>query len=275
MMADRFIKLYDKILKWEWYKNTNVKVLFLHLLLKANFKDMSFEGHKILRGQLVTSLPSLSSELGMTTRQIRVSLDHLIMTGEVATKSYPRYRVITIIHYDEYQSDGRQNGSQMTGRTAAKRQSNDSQMTGGRQADDSQMTASIEYIESIEGIEKKEHIEREKTASRFTPPTREEILRFCEEAGLEIDVDRFINYYTANGWMVGKNKMKDWKATVRNWVHRDVMSKQSGPAKSAPAPQRSSSSHNFEERDYSGVQDDEMSRLAEEMRRFKETGELF
>ena len=74
-MAGRFIKLYDKILSWEWYSDINTFRLFVHLLLKANYKDLNFEGRKILRGQLVTSLSSLSSQTGLTVRQVRVSLD--------------------------------------------------------------------------------------------------------------------------------------------------------------------------------------------------------
>lgn len=267
-MADRFIKLYDKILKWEWYKNTNVKVLFLHLLLKANYKDLSFEGHKILRGQLVTSLPSLSAELGMTTKQIRGSLEHLIATGELTSKSYPRYRVITIVHYDDYQSDGRQNGSQTAVERAPKRQPEGSQRAGSGQAEGSQRAASIEYIEQIEKIDKVEQIEERggRTAKRFTPPTREDIIAFCLENGLIIDVDRFIDYYTSNGWMVGRNHMKDWKATVRNWAKGDNnRSTRLAPAKRVIAQE-------FPQRDYSSVNDDMMSSLAAEMEQAKKDG---
>ena len=254
-MAGRFIKLYDKLLKWEWYKNTNTKVLFIHLLLRANYTDASFEGHKVLRGQLVTSLSSLASETGLTVRQVRVSLEHLMMTGEVASKAYPRYRVITIVHYDEYQSDGRQNGSQMTGETSVKRQANDRLMTGKRQADDRLMTVgtapSIEYIErveEIERIEKTEESER-KTAKRFVPPSREELSSFCQENGLSIDVDRFLNHYESNGWMVGRNKMKDWRATARNWSKKDnTMSPAMRQTKTVAAQQ-------YEQRDYGNVQD--------------------
>lgn len=52
---------------------------------------------------------------------------------------------------------------------------------------------------------------------RFIPPTREEIQSFTNEHQCHIDIDRFIDYYNSNGWKIGKNKMSDWKATVRNW----------------------------------------------------------
>lgn len=58
-------------------------------------------------------------------------------------------------------------------------------------------------------------------SKRFTPPSKQEIEQYIEENGYTVDADRFIDYYTANGWMVGKNHMKDWKATIRNWERRD------------------------------------------------------
>ena len=56
-----------------------------------------------------------------------------------------------------------------------------------------------------------------KTQKRFTPPTLEEVQEYCKERGNKVDAVRWFNYYTSNGWMVGKNKMKDWKAAIRTW----------------------------------------------------------
>ncbi len=63
----------------------------------------------------------------------------------------------------------------------------------------------------------KEKNKKEKATSRFIPPTLDEVKAYCSERGNNVDPERFIDYYTANGWKVGKNKMKDWKATVRTW----------------------------------------------------------
>ena len=52
---------------------------------------------------------------------------------------------------------------------------------------------------------------------RFVPPSREEVQAYCLERKNNVDAERFIDYYTSNGWMVGKNKMKDWKASIRTW----------------------------------------------------------
>lgn len=57
-----------------------------------------------------------------------------------------------------------------------------------------------------------------KTAKRFCPPTPEDVRSYVEEKGyVGFDVERFIDHYTSNGWMVGRNKMKDWRAAARNW----------------------------------------------------------
>lgn len=56
------------------------------------------------------------------------------------------------------------------------------------------------------------------------PPTLEEVSAYCEERHNNIDPQVFIDFYESKGWMVGKNKMKDWKACVRTWERSDVKS---------------------------------------------------
>lgn len=53
-------------------------------------------------------------------------------------------------------------------------------------------------------------------------PTLDEVKAYCNERGNSVDPERFIDYYTANGWKVGKNPMKDWKAAVRTWERQDT-----------------------------------------------------
>lgn len=59
------------------------------------------------------------------------------------------------------------------------------------------------------------------TRKRFVPPTVDEVRDYCYDRGNSVDPQRFVDYYTSNGWMVGKNKMKDWKAAVRTWEQKD------------------------------------------------------
>lgn len=56
----------------------------------------------------------------------------------------------------------------------------------------------------------------------FTPPTRDEVEAYAAEKGWSgFPVDRFIAYYESNGWMVGRVKMRSWRAAMSNWWHRD------------------------------------------------------
>ena len=64
---------------------------------------------------------------------------------------------------------------------------------------------------SIEGEKRK----------RFIPPTVEQVREYCVERNNGIDPEKFVNFYDSKGWMIGKNKMRDWKAAVRNWERRE------------------------------------------------------
>lgn len=65
--------------------------------------------------------------------------------------------------------------------------------------------------------EYKECIADKPPRTRFAIPSVEDVKAYCSERGNDVDPQRFVDYYTANGWKVGKNPMKDWKATVRTW----------------------------------------------------------
>lgn len=116
-----YIKLSRKMLDWEWYTDINTKVLFLHMLLKANWKDSKFQGNDVPRGSFVSSLPKLSEDTQLTIREIRTAILHLKTTGEVTVKTFSKYSIFTVVKYNEYQSNDMQIDSQPTG----KRHSND------------------------------------------------------------------------------------------------------------------------------------------------------
>lgn len=60
---------------------------------------------------------------------------------------------------------------------------------------------------------------------RFTPPTCDEVQAYCTERKNSVDVQQFMNYYESNGWRVGKNPMKDWRAAVRTWERNGINKK--------------------------------------------------
>ena len=63
---------------------------------------------------------------------------------------------------------------------------------------------------------------KRKERAHFTKPTLEEVAAYCRERKNQVDPQRFVDYYTSNGWRVGRNPMKDWKAAVRTWERNDA-----------------------------------------------------
>lgn len=76
-------------------------------------------------------------------------------------------------------------------------------------------------IEIEKELETEIELEVKKRSTRFSPPALEDVKAYCLERNKGVDPERWYNHYTANGWMVGKNKMKDWKAAVRTWESRE------------------------------------------------------
>lgn len=69
--------------------------------------------------------------------------------------------------------------------------------------------------------EKENNIYNGDKSNRFVPPTLEEVQEYCFERGNNVDAETFVDFYSSKGWMVGKNKMKDWKAAVRTWERKE------------------------------------------------------
>jgi hypothetical protein len=102
-MTESWLKLYRKLTQWEWYTNSHMVHLYLHLLLTANVSDKPFQGETIRRGQLLTSRNLLAQQTGMSEATVRRCLQRLCQTGEICIKATSRGTVITICKYDVYQ----------------------------------------------------------------------------------------------------------------------------------------------------------------------------
>ena len=122
---NEYIKLFRKLINWEWYSDVNTTRLFVHCLLKANWKAGDWKGIHYEKGQFITSLESLSKETGLSVREVRTALKHLISTREVTSKKLQKGRIITINNWCEYQTSDKVTDKQVT----RKRQGSDKQVT--------------------------------------------------------------------------------------------------------------------------------------------------
>jgi hypothetical protein len=199
-----YIKLHRQILSWGWYDDINVKILFLHCLLKANYHDKEWRGIKIPSGSFVTSTEKLSKETGLTRQNVRTCIKKLEKTQELTSKSTNKNTIISVIKWADYQL-----------LEADTNQQTNKQLTNNQPTTNQQLTTTYKE-KNIKNIRNKE-----KDMGRFTPPTLDEVSEYVKEVKADIDPQRFIDFYASKGWMIGKNKMKDWKASVRTWMRKD------------------------------------------------------
>lgn len=196
-MEQGFIKLHRSICDWEWYSDVNTQAVFIYLLLHANWEDSRYRGHSVPKGSLVTGRKAIAETLGISERNVRTALKHLKMTNEVTIKATNEFSIITIVNWEKYQGYDSEVTNEMTNEVTNKRPTSDQQVT------------TYKEIKNIRNKENKNNI--------FSPPSLEDVQEYCKERNNNVDAETFISFYESKGWMVGKNKMKDWKACVRTW----------------------------------------------------------
>jgi DNA replication protein DnaD len=178
-----WIKIHRQILDWEWYSDNNAFRVFMHLILKANHKEKRYKGIELNCGSVITSRDILSFETGLSVQQIRTALDKLKSTNEITIKTSSKGTIIQVVNYAKYQLS--------TNESTNHQPMNNQQVTTNKN-------------------EKKERM-------LFIVPSLQEVSAYCQERNNNVDSQKFFDFYESKGWMVGKNKMKDWKAAVRTW----------------------------------------------------------
>ena len=182
-----WIKIHRKFLDWEWFNKSEAVHLFIYLVLKANHKDGQWQGIDIKKGQFITSFGKISADTGISLQTIRTLLKKFEKSNEINIQTTNKYSVITICKYECYQKETETTNTQLT---------NEQQTT------NKQLTTN----------------KNDKNEKKFIVPTFNDVLEYCMQNNLDVDGVKFINFYESKGWMVGKNKMKDWKAAIRTWV---------------------------------------------------------
>ena len=100
-----WIKLFYRFRDWEWYGHPNMVVLFVHLLLTANYRPQSRKGRMVPRGCLVATVDALRRDTGLSVQQVRTCLKKLVSTNEITITATNAEHFITICKYDVYQPE--------------------------------------------------------------------------------------------------------------------------------------------------------------------------
>lgn len=192
------------------------------------------------RGSVYTSLSELADRWRLSRKWVRHFIEMLTADGMVEVQQRnSRGYTLKLNNYAKYQDKPDSRGTAEG--TAEEQQRVQQRNSRGTE----KATSFLIYEEGKEGIE------GESRTKRFAPPTIEEICSYISEKGLAISAERFFDYYQANGWRVGKNTMKDWRAACRSWAARDKAEKQ-------PSPKRF---QNFEPRPDGSLMDDYIKKL--------------
>ena len=233
-MADKtkgWISIYRSIRDhWLWTEEVSFDRAhaWIDLLLDANFEDkrvlINGKVAVIKRGQKWTSVRTLADRWGWSKNKVVAFLDLLQADNMVAVEGTPNGTLLTIVNYEDFQN---QRDTDRDTEGTLKGQSRDTEGT---------PTGQNNNINNINNINNKI------IKGRFTPPTIIDVQTYCIESGHQIDANAFVDFYSSKNWMVGKNKMKDWKAAVRNWERHD---RESGMAKPQTEQKPRSSFQNF------------------------------
>src|SRR5690606_7629802 len=123
------IILHRDIMEWEWYQSPNVFRVYIHLLIKANFKDKKWQGQLIKRGELITSIGHLSSELMITHQSIRTVLSKHESSDYILLRTTNKFTLITLVNYDNLQTPTSNSNKQNNTQITCYQQSNNKQVT--------------------------------------------------------------------------------------------------------------------------------------------------
>lgn len=202
-----YVRLWRRSLDAGWLKNHKLWVFWSWCLLKASHKEcdvfVGFQKVHLLPGQFIFGRAKAARTLTMTEREVRTCLTTLKTTNNVTVKATSKFSIVSIINWDTYQQINETNDQQTDQQKANERPTNDQQTT----------TNKNEKNE-------KNNI-RECGVIFFTPPTLQQVQEYCRQRSNQINSQTFIDFYTSKNWMIGKNKMKDWKAAVRTWEQKE------------------------------------------------------
>jgi len=165
-----WVAIYKSFLKWEWYDDINVRILFLHILLKANYVDKEWHGKIIHRGEFITSLEHLSSEACLSIQQTRTAITKLKSTNEITYSGTPNYSRVKVNNYDKYQTYNKPINKRIT----------NEQQTNNKRA-----TTTIQDIQGIQDIHISKNIrkslKKKKKVASYKGSGLEEVVAFYNE----------------------------------------------------------------------------------------------
>jgi hypothetical protein len=194
--SNGWIKLYRKTLDNPLLREADHLAIWVWILLRATREDYDVmigkERVTLHPGQLVTSRSAIASDLRLSQSKVSRVLDDFVRYSQIEQRSTTHNRVISVLGWLDYQESG--------------------------QRVDSGWTASEQRVNTNKNIRIREY--KNSTKDESIPPTLDQVRDYCLERKNGIDPEAFIAYYDSRGWMLGKNKIKNWKSCIITWEKR-------------------------------------------------------
>ena len=183
---------------WVWEeKPFSYGQAWIDLLLMANHSENKFcfgkDIVKVETGSFVTSELKLMERRGWSKTKVRRFLDLLVSDGMIVKKTDHRKTTLSIVNYCLNQN-----------------------IEPIKKPNKNRKETEEEPKKDINNTEDNDNTDP-KVTKCFIPPTLDEVKDYCRERGNNVEPEKFVDFYSSKGWMVGKNRMKDWKAAVRTW----------------------------------------------------------
>ena len=225
-------KYYWLKLKDDFFRDKRIKKLrriaggdtYTVIYLKMQLLSIRNNGYLIYEGIEDNFAEELALELDEDTENVKVTLAFLHGNGMIEETEQDKFLMTETIKCIGSESASAERVRKYRAKKQQALQCNTQVTIGNTELEKEK---DLEIDTEIE-IDKEPEAEQEKPkgkAKRFTKPTLAEVQAYCNERNNNVDADHFYDYYEANGWKVGKNSMKDWKASVRTWERNGYDSK--------------------------------------------------
>lgn len=192
-----------------------LRLFLIHLIISCNHSDnpgfiFDNKPFPLKRGQFVTSTRKLAEDTGLTHQSTRTFLKNLenlkILTHQSTHLLTNRATLITFTDIDKFLVSPKELTYQLA-----------QQLTNDQHTPNTPLTHQLTTNNNDNTNNDTNNDNNKKINKRFQKPTIEEIEQYCKERGNSINPLKFYNYYESNGWKVGKNPMKNWKAAIITW----------------------------------------------------------
>lgn len=207
-----WIKLYRELLDSPIFQDAELLKVWMWILLKANYKKRKSIFNKqvieLKPGQLIVGRKSAASKLNISESKFYRAMKTLQKLGSIEQQTNSMFTVVTVCNWEVFQDSDCFCEQETEQPTNSQRTANEQPANTPKEGKESK---------NSKNLLEKENTPTEWKRKRFIPPTVDEVLAYCLERGNGIDAAHFVDHYTAIGWRIGKQNMKDWKAAVRTW----------------------------------------------------------